>query len=146
MDSDDKDKIHTQVKLVDRKVLIVDDSASDRLIVKAILSKLGIVNIVEAESANAAIFKLENAADSKKAFDLVISDWSMPGKTGYELLRLIRNDRRLKQTLVMIITSTADANRVSEALKLGIADFVVKPIHHRVLAEKIEKILIAKEN
>lgn len=138
-----KEKITANLKLIESRVLIVDDSASDRLIVKAILSKLGIKNIQESENVIAAIVKLENAADSKKAFHLVINDWNMPGKTGFDLLKLIRNDRRLKKTSVIMITSNADPDRVGESLRLGVDDFVVKPVHHTILAEKIEKILLS---
>lgn len=130
-------------KLTEARILIVDDNAADRFVVKGILSKIGIKTIQEAESVNAAIFKIENAADSKKAFHLVISDWSMPGKTGYDLLKTIRNDKKLKGTLVIIVTSSADSERVGEALALGVEDFVVKPLQHKVLAEKVEKLLMA---
>ena len=133
------------IDLSEVRILIVDDSAADRYLIRSILAKAKMKNVQEAESGSAAIFKIQTANDARKDFDLVISDWNMPGKNGMDLLKFIRSDKMLKHIAVIMVTSVADGDRVAESLKVGIDDFIVKPVEHSVLVEKVEKILFRRK-
>ncbi len=126
------------------RVLIVDDNPTDRMLVKAILNKMGIKNIQEAKSGNDAAFMLQNAMNLAKQFDLVILDWNMPGKTGIDFLKEIRSQKDTKKLGVIMATSVSDADKVRESLRVGVEDFIIKPIQHQLLAEKVEKFLVSQ--
>jgi len=68
------------------RILIVDDFANMRKIVKSLLKQLDYINVEEADDGATAIEKLK-----KDRFDLVITDWNMPKVTGLELIKAIRD-------------------------------------------------------
>ena len=76
---------------VSMNVLIVDDFATMRRILRNILKQLGFTNFVEAEDGTTALEVLE-----KQKIDLIISDWNMPKMTGLELLKAVRSNKKLK--------------------------------------------------
>src|SRR5687768_16013607 len=73
------------------KILIVDDFATMRRIVRNLLKELGFTNFDEAEDGALALQKL-----NWEKFDFVFSDWNMPNMTGIELLKALRADETLK--------------------------------------------------
>jgi two-component system, chemotaxis family, chemotaxis protein CheY len=117
------------------KVLIVDDFATMRKIVRNILKQIGFEDITEAEDGNAALQVLKN-----DTIGLVVTDWNMPNMTGLDLLRNIRQDPKLGQTPVLMVTAEGLKENVLEAVKAGVNNYVVKPFTAEVLQEKIEAI------
>jgi two-component system, chemotaxis family, chemotaxis protein CheY len=117
------------------KVLIVDDFATMRKIVRNILKQIGFEDISEAEDGNAALQVLKN-----DTIGLVVTDWNMPNMTGLDLLRNIRQDPKLGQTPVLMVTAEGLKENVLEAVKAGVNNYVVKPFTAEVLQEKIEAI------
>lgn len=73
------------------KILIVDDFATMRRIMKNILKQIGFSNIIEADDGTTALAELQ-----KTSVDLIISDWNMPKMTGIDLLKTVRNTPNLK--------------------------------------------------
>src|SRR5512135_522407 len=104
------------------KILVVDDFSTMRRIVKNILKQLGYENIEEAEDGEQAFTKLKTGG-----FDFVVSDWNMPNKDGIGLLRSIRSDPELKGLPVLMVTAEAEKEKVIEAIKAGVSNYVVKP-------------------
>ncbi|MCP4672491.1 MAG: response regulator [Desulfobacula sp.] len=117
------------------KVLIVDDFATMRRILKNILKQIGFTNITEADDGTTALEELQKAE-----FDLVISDWNMPKMTGIELLKKIRASNDFKDIPVLMVTAEAQKQNVIEAVKAGVSNYVVKPFTADAISEKIEKI------
>ena len=104
-----------------KRILIVDDDAAMRLLIRRMLARLGIANIVEAESGAEALQRLAAAP-----VDLVMCDWNMPAMSGMELFqraRVLRPD-----LLFLMLTGRADADSHAAARKAGVAAFMVKPI------------------
>ncbi len=120
------------------KVLIVDDMATMRRIIKSLLEQLGFKNIDEAEDGAVALEKLK-----KGKYDLVITDWNMPNMTGLELVQEIRKDPQLKDIPVLMVTAEAKKENVIAAIKAGVNNYVVKPFTAETLKEKLEKIYAA---
>jgi two-component system chemotaxis response regulator CheY len=116
-------------------VLVVDDAATMRRIVRSLLRELGIKNVREAEDGVRA---LEDLARVKA--DLVVSDWSMPNMTGIELLRAIRADEMLKETPVLMVTAESKKENIMEAVQAGVNNYIVKPFNSKTLEEKLNKI------
>ena len=117
------------------KVLVVDDFATMRKIVRNILKQIGFSNIVEADDgANALeIIKSEKV-------DFVVTDWNMPNMTGLELLQNIRATDNAKDLPVLMVTAEGLANNVVDAVKAGVDNYVVKPFTAETVQTKIEQI------
>lgn len=118
------------------KILVVDDFATMRKVVRNLLKQVGYENIVEAEDGVTAL----KALKSQKV-DLIISDWNMPNMTGLELLKAVRADEDLKTTPFLMVTAEALQDNVIAAVKAGVSNYIVKPFTAEVLNEKIRKIL-----
>jgi len=117
------------------KILIVDDFATMRRIVKNILKQLGYTNIAEAEDGAEALNVIQ-----REGVDFVISDWNMPKMTGIELLRQIRNSDNFKDIPFLMVTAEAQKENVIEAVQAKVNDYIVKPFTAEVMEGKINKI------
>ncbi|WP_456383970.1 chemotaxis response regulator CheY [Persephonella sp.] len=120
------------------RILVVDDMATMRRIIKGLLEQLGFKNIDEAEDGKVALQKLKSSK-----YDFVITDWNMPNMTGLELVQEIRKDPELKHLPVLMVTAEAKKENVLLAIKAGVNNYIVKPFTAEVLKEKIEKIFSA---
>ena len=116
-------------------VLVVDDAATMRRILKGLLHELGFKNMREAENGSTAIEELR-----RKKADLVVSDWNMPVMNGLEMLKAIRADEGLKSVPVLMVTAEAQKENILEAVKAGVNNYVVKPFNAKTLEEKLNKI------
>ncbi len=119
----------------DIDVLVVDDAATMRRIVKGLLHELGFKNMREAENGSTALDELK-----RKKADLVVADWNMPVMTGIDLLRAIRSDDGLKAIPVLMVTAEAKKENIVEALQAGVSNYIVKPFNAKTLEEKLNKI------
>ena len=114
------------------KVLIVDDFATMRRILRNVLKQIGFKNMIEADDGKTALKELK-----KGNFDLILCDWNMPGMSGLELLNIVRSDDELKNIPFVMVTAEAQKDNIVEAVKAGVSNYVVKPF----TAEKINEIL-----
>lgn len=117
------------------EVLVVDDAATMRRIVRSLLRELGFKNVREAEDGNSALEELK-----RRRADLVISDWNMPHMSGIELLRAIRGSETLKDIPVLMVTAETKKENVLEAVQAGVNNYIVKPFNAKTLEEKLSKI------
>jgi len=121
----------------DINILIVDDMAAMRKILKTLLAQLGYKNVDEAEDGKQALEKLRQNPDK---YGLVITDWNMPNMTGIELVQAIRSDEKLKHLPVLMVTAEAKKENVLMAIKAGVNNYIVKPFTAETLKEKLEAI------
>ena len=117
------------------KILVVDDFSTMRRINKSLLRQLGYTNIEEADDGSTALQRLKQGD-----IDFVVSDWNMPKMEGIELLKAVRGDEKLKDTPFLMVTAESDKEKVVEAVKAGVNNYVVKPFTAETLKEKIKKI------
>jgi two-component system chemotaxis response regulator CheY len=117
------------------KILVVDDFATMRKVVRNLLKQVGYEDIIEAEDGVMALKALKS-----QKIDFIISDWNMPNMTGYELLKAVRDDSDLAKTPFLMVTAEALQDNVVAAVKAGVSDYIVKPFTAEVLNEKIIKI------
>jgi two-component system chemotaxis response regulator CheY len=118
------------------KILIIDDFATMRRILKNILKQLGFKNLVEADDGTTAL----NVLESQK-IDLIISDWNMPKMTGLELLKKVRASTEYEKIPFLMVTAEAQKQNVIEAVQAGVSNYVVKPFTAEAISDKLEKIL-----
>ena len=114
------------------RVLVADDSSTMRKIILRSLNAAGVSSVVEAADGEEAV-GLFNPGN----FDLVLTDWNMPGKTGLEVTQEIR--KKDADVPIIMVTTEAEKTRVLEAIQAGVSDYLVKPFTADTLREKLEK-------
>jgi len=115
-------------------VLIVDDSASMRAVIKKIIAISGfrLDRCFEAANGQEALDQLK-----QNWVDAIISDINMPQMNGMELLRALRQDPLYQSIPTIIISTEGSSERMSEALQAGAKEFIKKPF----LPEDIRRVL-----
>jgi two-component system chemotaxis response regulator CheY len=116
------------------KVLVVDDFATMRRIVKNVLKQIGFTKIVEADDGSTALPVLKN-----DKVDLIISDWNMPKVTGLELLKAVRSDDSMKNIPFLMVTAEGQKDNIVQAVQAGVSNYVVKPFTPETIQEKLEQ-------
>jgi len=117
------------------RFLVVDDMSTMRKIIRTILNQLGYANVDEAENGKEALAKLRIGN-----YQFVLLDWNMPEMDGFETLKNIRADEKLKNIPVIMVTAEAKKENVLMAIQAGASNYIVKPFTPEVLKEKIEKV------
>ena len=113
------------------RVLVVDDDASMRAILKAMLSGAG--------------HDVYEAVDGRQAFELaldiqpqiMIVDWLMPTMDGIELTRSMRQTKIGRGIYILILTGLEEDDKLVEAFEAGVDDFMSKPLKPRLLAARL---------
>ena len=100
---------------------------------------LGYNDITEADDGNTALPLLKGGA-----FDILITDWNMPGMPGLELLKAVRADEKLAKLPVLMLTAEAKREQIVEAAQAGVSGYVIKPFTAVTLKEKLDKILASR--
>jgi two-component system chemotaxis response regulator CheY len=118
------------------RILIVDDSATMRRIIRNNLKAMGYETVVEAENGQSALTKI--ASDG---IDFVIVDWAMPIMDGLELVRAIRSNPKHARLPVLMITAVDQEAEIVQAIQANINGYIVKPFEPDTLRSKIQQIL-----
>lgn len=113
-------------------VMIVDDDATSRKLLKSILLSIGIQAIDEQESGEAAWDRLQD-----RPVDLILADWHMGDMSGLELLKRVHGDARFQQTKVVMVTSEDRQTHIVQAIRTGIHGYIMKPFSKHSIQEKI---------
>ena len=119
-------------------ILIVDDNASMRMLVKQILNAFGIKNVVECGDGSDALQELKNFPA-----DIVMADWMMEPVDGLDMSRLIRTAADSPNPFVPIIMLTGHTERfrVEEARDAGVTEFLAKPISANSVYQRLQQII-----
>jgi len=117
------------------QILIVEDSVTQALNLRFLLQKRGYAVSV-CHSGEEALRYLKEHKPT-----LIISDIVMPGIDGYELCRLIREDRQLADVPIILMTALSDPREIIKALASGATNFVTKPFDAELLLSRLQYIL-----
>lgn len=120
---------------MEKKILVADDAAFMRMIIKNELNRNGYTNIVEADDGVTACESYE-----KEKPDMVIMDITMPNKNGIEALKEIKEKDPAAK--VIICSAMGQEMIVADALGLGALDFIVKPFKSDSIIRTVKKYLI----
>lgn len=118
-------------------VLIVDDDREVAGLLSLNLERAG-VRVAVAADGEAALKRI-----ARQRPDLVILDISLPGMSGHDVLRRLKQDPNFVDLPILMLTARSDRSEVISALSLGAADYVVKPVAPEAIHAKVEKILRA---
>jgi two-component system chemotaxis response regulator CheY len=121
------------------RILLVDDSRATRMIVRSTIESLGLdpLEILEAADGEEALELLRN---EKLEIDLVLADWDMPRMDGVTFLKQLRIVAPFREIPVIMVTSQSAREKVTEALRWGARDYVIKPFNSAVLLQKIQAV------
>ena len=114
-----------------KKILIVDDSPTERHYLHEILSKGGF-EVVTSDSGEDALVKARSLQP-----DLILMDVVMPGMNGFQATRAITRDESTKNIPVLICTTKSQETDRIWGLRQGAKDYMVKPIQSEALLKKI---------
>jgi signal transduction histidine kinase/DNA-binding response OmpR family regulator/HPt (histidine-containing phosphotransfer) domain-containing protein len=122
--------------LPNARVLSVDDNATNRMIVRELLSTWG-MKPSEATRGDEALAMLQEAQSSGAPFELLITDLMMPDLDGFSLIEKIRAEPKLRDIRIIMLTSAARPDDVARARALGLVAMVQKPIRQAQLMDTI---------
>ena len=122
------------------KILVVDDETDVKILFEQRFRK----EIKSGECEFSFAFSGEEAlkylAENNQKAVLILSDINMPGMSGLELLKNVKNISTFPPPLVYMITAYGDQENYNIAMQLGADDFLTKPIEFSVLKEKLKSI------
>ena len=126
-------------QLLKASIVIVDDEPTTMEVVQAFLEEAGYRNFVKIENSSEAMEILEQQPP-----DLLLLDLIMPRVSGFDLLKAIRGNPKLRRLPVIILTSSSDNQDKLSALDLGATDFLAKPVDPSELRLRVRNTLAAK--
>ena len=117
------------------RVLTVDDSKTIRMVVKKAFKQFD-CELFEAENGVEGL-----AAASREKPDLIVLDITMPVMTGVEMLERLKSEPSLKDIPVIMLTAESGKDNVTQIVKMGVNDYMVKPFKGEQLIERVKKIV-----
>ena len=130
----------------DMKILVIDDMATMRKIIKNMLGQIGFKNITEADDGATAWPMIQEALGSPEPYEFIVSDWNMPNMDGLTMLQNVRASDTLKAIPVLMVTAEAKKENIVAAAQAGASGYIVKPFTASTLDEKLQKIFQNMEN
>jgi signal transduction histidine kinase/CheY-like chemotaxis protein/HPt (histidine-containing phosphotransfer) domain-containing protein len=124
------------VSLRDLPVLVVDDNATNRLILEELLTRWHMKPTV-VDSGPAALAEMKRAAAAGEPFSLLLSDTMMPGMDGFMLAEQIRQQPELAQATLLMLSSSDQQKDAARCRNLGIAGYLIKPVKQSELLDAI---------
>ncbi|MZH02680.1 MAG: response regulator [Nitrospinae bacterium] len=122
-------------------VLVVEDDEASSAIIDRLLNQMGFSKVLLAENGNVALNKLY-----LNQVSIVISDWRMPDMDGLEFYKRAKKEELLGDVPFLMVTAENQKDRITQALKAGVNDYILKPVDLQILREKIEKLLNLKSS
>jgi CheY-like chemotaxis protein len=117
-------------------VLVADDNATNRRLLKAMLSNWQMLPTVVEDGAQ-ALQELERAAQQGRPYSLALLDVQMPGMDGFELAERIRQHPEYVEATVMMLTSEGQRGHAARCKELGVASYLMKPISQSELLDAL---------
>ncbi len=120
------------------RILVVDDDENAVEILTRMLAREGHTSVAASSGAQALeTLRRENV-------DVILLDVMMPGMDGLEVCRQLREDERLRQIPVILLTAKDDMDTRTRAMELGVSEFLTKPVNRRELFTRIDAQLHAR--
>ena len=120
-------------------ILLVDDDKIERLKFKKVCQEANFKsNIIEAKDGETALLLLD---DCKTPFDLIISDLNMPGIDGFEFLSTLKNNSKLKNIPIVILSTSQRKIDLDRCYKFGISGYFTKPLKFSDYSDSVISLL-----
>ena len=123
-----------------KTILIVEDEKDIRDLLVFNLQKEGF-KIDHTDNGDSALSLIR-----KNDFNLVLLDLMLPGIGGFDLTRILKNDKKTSEIPILMLTAKGEESDIVKGLELGADDYMTKPFSIKVLIARINKILIKSSN
>ncbi|MBF0329129.1 MAG: response regulator [Nitrospirae bacterium] len=119
------------------KVLVIDDVAEMRLLIKSFL-KMSFPDIEMdlVSSGKDALSKIQ-----VNTYDVVLCDWEMPEMNGDEILKWMKEQDGIKDIPFIMVTAHNEKEYILNAMKLGVTDYIIKPFTAEIIGNKISGVV-----
>jgi CheY-like chemotaxis protein len=121
-----------------RAVLIVEDSENSAATLEIAVMGIPDLSVLQARSG---IEALRILGRTDPAVDAIITDLNMPRMDGFEMIRRIREDSRLKATPIIVVSADTDPSTPERVARLGVDAFFPKPYSPAQVRRKLEQVL-----
>jgi two-component system, chemotaxis family, chemotaxis protein CheY len=130
---------HLEARLPTIKVLIVDDDHYMRKVVRAMLTAIGVNHVHEAHNGAAGLEAIKEINP-----DIVFVDWEMPTIDGLQFIKMVRSPATfpIPDVPIILLTGHGDRWRVIEAARLGVHEYLLKPVSTKALMDRIAAVLV----
>jgi PAS domain S-box-containing protein len=135
----------SEVSFEGMRTLVVDDNPTNRRIVGGLLSPAGAL-IHEAGNSDEALEHLYRSKHAGRPYELAIIDGWMPGRDGFELASVMKNDVQLAETRIMMLTSAGQRGDGQRCRQLGIRAYLTKPVSRSELIESVAAVITGQEH
>lgn len=120
-------------------ILVVDDSINIRQIIVDNLKRLGFAKVETAGDANDAYAKLVASAKGPAPVSLILSDLNMPGPSGLDFLKQVRDSEKFREVPFIMITTESEKQAVIQAAVSGVSGYIVKPFNLETLTKRLQE-------
>ncbi|MCB0344204.1 MAG: response regulator [Bdellovibrionales bacterium] len=114
------------------RVAVIDEDLMVRVMIKRMFNKFGVTSVTETNDANRVLKKIENGL-----IDIVFTEMHLPKMSGLDLLRSVRSYENLRKLPIIICTKETREDSVRDAMKLGVTDYIIKPLTQRTIEDKL---------
>jgi two-component system, chemotaxis family, chemotaxis protein CheY len=121
------------------RILIVDDVNTMRTQIRELLKAFGFQHLTMVSNGEEAKVEL-----SKNHYDLILCDWHMEPCDGLQLLKYVREAPNFKAIAFVLITAESTKDRVVEAIRAGVDDYLIKPLTRVQIETKVYSVLLKK--
>ena len=128
------------------KIVVVDDSLDNRLLLNAILGSAGYMDVLQAESASETfdLLGIDSSPEGVSGVDLILMDITMPEMDGIEACRRIKSSH-LQDVPIIMVTAHTEKERLEKAFAAGAMDYITKPLNKVELLARVRSALALKE-
>ena len=124
-----------------KTVLIAeDDSTMQMFVVGTLKQELNCENIVTFKNGK-QVLKILKTKFQSVPLHLILCDWEMPGATGDEILKYVKENAKLRRVPFIMTTSRSDEESLKKVIKMGVTDYLIKPFSVNDLSERIGRIM-----
>ena len=117
-----------------KPILLVEDDSVDAMTVKRALNELKVRNeSVHLTNCEEALEYLRNGSNKRPC--VILLDLNMPGMSGTEFLKIVKNDGTLKNIPVVVLAASKEEEDIVETFNLGVAGYIFKPVDSKKLDE-----------
>ena len=142
-DRPEKSRLVPTIDLSGTRVLVVDDHATNRMLMHVLLASWG-CQATEVEDGETALRKLREAFARRNPYRIALVDMQMPGMDGEMLGSSVKSDPDLARTALIMITSIGQMGDAARAEKIGFSGYLVKPVREAKLRDMLRLVMDEK--
>lgn len=120
--------------LSDKKLIVIEDDASTKMILKGTLRKYGFTDVEECSDGGEALKKIQD-----NEYDLILCDWQIPTMNGLALLKKVKGMETAANIPFIMITGESEKESIISAMKAGVDGYIVKPFAPVSIKQKLDQ-------